>query len=388
MVNRPRGWRYRLAVDCPSAVGAVLWTSWCSGRIWFDACFTIIYGVAVRFHSVENPLFPNDPYVIQAWYGVSGTLLFLSVFSSLAIAQLIRGLERSLVDLEAPRQHLAEADFNNLLLPILMGSEEARDMAPAGSLQRQCLDTVIISAERASNLVRRILNVSHHSTVDPRPMPVAPVLQEGVALLRSSTPANIDIHCEINADEACILADPDSFNQIVMNLGTNACLAMKARGGTLRLRLCRLAGKNQIQLDVEDTGAGIPLEIQDRILDPFFTTRESGSGTGLGLSIVHRLVTAMAGTISLHSEPGSGTRFSLLFDEVPAVTDLYAASSQSVDEELKPQRRMRVLIVDDEEMVRATLRNTLVREGYEVVDTGSPTFALQQLQEVPAFVDR
>lgn len=376
----------------------------------------IAYGVALRLHSLETPLFPNPPFDTQAWYGVSGTLIFLATFSSLAIAQLIKGLEASLADLESSRQHLAEAlsereqlqeqllhsqklsalgtltsgiahDFNNLLLPVLMASEEARELAPTGSLQEQYLDTVILSAERARNLVRRILSVSHNASAEPHSMRVAPVLQEGVALLRSSTSANIAIRCEIDAEDVCIMADPDSLNQIVMNLGTNACLAMKERGGTLVFRLRQLEATKQVQLDVEDTGTGIPAEIQNRIFDPFFTTREPGAGTGLGLSIVHRLVTAMGGNITFQSSAGKGTCFTLTFDEVAEATDAPEPRMEIAEAPSHPQRKMRVLIVDDEEMVRATLRSTLVREGYDVMDTGSPVFALQHLSEATAAID-
>lgn len=376
----------------------------------------IIYGVVLRFHSPENPLFPSEPYDPQSWYGVSGTLIFLAALSSLAIAQLIKGLEATLVDLEASRRHLTEAlsereqlqeqllhsqklsalgtltsgiahDFNNLLLPVLMASEEARELAPSGSLQKQYLDTVILSAERARNLVRRILSVGHNASAAPHAMKVEPVLLEGVALLRSSTLANIDIQCEISAGDACIMADSDSLNQIIMNLGTNACLAMKETGGTLVFRLRRLSAARKLQLEIEDTGMGIPVEIHHRIFDPFFTTRAPGSGTGLGLSIVHRLVTAMGGTIAFRSTPDVGTCFTLTFDEVAPPANMDRLGAEIVEELPVPKRKLRVLIVDDEEMVRATLRNTLVREGYDVMDTGSPVFALQQLGAKPATVD-
>src|SRR5690606_216125 len=226
-------------------------------------------------------------------------------------------------------------DFNNILVPILVASEEARDEAPPNSAQREHLDHVISSALRARNLIRRILDFSRSADVERRPVAVEPVLREVGALLRSSAPAGIRIEYRLNAPDAHVLADPGELHQVLMNLGTNAYLAMKNGGGTLTLSLERQLEDGMVVMGVEDTGTGIPPELQDRIFDPFFTTRESGAGTGLGLAIVQRLVSAMAGTVEFESEPGRGTVFRLRFPEVPG--DVQAADAEPAEHH--PARR-------------------------------------------------
>ncbi len=378
----------------------------------------VFYGILLQFHTPETSLFPFEPYDVLSWFGVSGSLLFLSMLSSLAIAQLLKGTEESLVDLEASRRQLAKAlteqkqlqeqlshsqklsalgtlssgiahDFNNLLSPILISSEEMRELLPTDSVEHKQIDTIIQSAERARNLVRRILSFSHNVSTDPYALEVAPVLREGVALLRSSTSANIEMSCQVLAEDACILADPDSLMQIVMNLGTNACSAMGAAGGILEFKLYRSANEASIVLEVKDSGSGIPDSIRDQIFDPFFTTREPGKGTGLGLSIVHKLVTTFSGKISLVSEPGKGTCFTLEFPEVKKVKDHVPDVQLVADtqQQKKLPRSISILILDDEEMVRSTLRSVLVREGFNVTDTGNPSFALRQIKESPESAD-
>jgi CheY-like chemotaxis protein len=278
-------------------------------------------------------------------------------------------------------------DFNNILVPILMASEEARDESPPGSRQRGHLDSVIASATRARNLVRRILDFSRSPSVERRPTAIEPILLEVGALLRSSAPAGIDIHYRIEAAGAHVLADAGELHQILMNLGTNAYLAMKETGGTLTLAVHRPA-PGKVQIDVSDSGAGIPRDLHDRIFDPFFTTRSPGSGTGLGLAIVHRLVTAMAGTVSFDSEPGRGTRFSLSFDEAePDVPGAPVHDSDGQPEGPEAGARGRVLVVDDEELVRGLLAVILSRTGYQVREAASPESALRQVHDEPDGVD-
>jgi len=381
------------------------------------AAASVLFGLLLPLHQA-GVLVRGPPYDLMAWLGSSGSLIFLSALLSLSIARLLRGLESSLIEQETGNRRLAEAleereqlqeqllhnqkqsalgtlasgiahDFNNLLVPILMASEEARDEAPASSRQRHHLDAVINSALRARDLVRRILAFSRSTEVDRRPLAVEPLLREVGGLLRSSAPAGISFEFHFNAPDAHVLADPGELHQIIMNLGTNAILAMKDQGGNLRLALRREPDARELTIEVCDTGPGIPVELHDRIFDPFFSTREPGTGTGLGLAIVDRLTTALGGSISFHSTTGEGTCFVLRLAEVAG--DSPAADTAEETPDASPLAAaggaLTILVVDDEELVRATTTMILKRHGYDVREAASGESALRQIHEDNASVD-
>ncbi len=372
----------------------------------------LAYGALLVFVQSPSPAYGEVVYTLESWLGVSGTLLFLCLLGSLTTARVLDSLETTMVELESSRQRIAESlkereqlqdqllhsqklsalgtmasgiahDFNNLLQPILMASEEARELAPPDSTQRQHINNAITSAERAAHLVKRILSFSQQHDANASSTPVAPVLHETAALLRSSMPANISIRETINAPDVCILATPDMLHQILMNLGTNGCLAMKPAGGTLEFRLDLLGSGDQVLLTVSDTGTGIPPAIHHRIFEPFFTTRAAGEGTGLGLAIVHKLVTQLGGSIRLSSRPQQGTEFALKFRTVAPPLQTPVSDDGITNVSADPSSPYRVLVVDDEELVRATIRMTLQREGMQVIEFDSPGAALQYLETNP-----
>jgi len=370
------------------------------------------YGALLVLAQAPDPAYGDLGYTLESWFGVSGTLLFLCALGSLTAARLLANLEATINELESSRQRIAESlkereqlqeqllhsqklsalgimasgiahDFNNLLLPMLMASEEARELAPVGSTQRQHIDNTIVSAERAAHLVKRILSFSQHNNTDASSTPVAPALCETAALLRSTMPANIAITTTINASDACILASADMLHQITMNLGTNACLAMKPRGGELAFKLDLSDSGEHVVLTVNDTGPGVPEDIQHRIFEPFFTTRDAGEGTGLGLAIVHKLVTELGGSIRVDSRPDVGTVFTLTFRTTPAAAAISGAVSSytTTPETTQSPAAYRVMVVDDEELVLATIRMTLQREGFYVIEHASAAPALRHLQD-------
>jgi signal transduction histidine kinase/CheY-like chemotaxis protein len=370
---------------------------------------TVAYGLLLALASVPNPLSDVLVYDLFSWAAVSGTLIFLAAMVSVATARLLDGLEQSLVAQEEARQQIAEAlnereqlqeqllhsqklsalgtmasgiahDFNNLLVPILMASEAARDDARAGSAQQGHLDNVILSAERARDLIRRLLSVSQNQQQKTIPVAIAPVLRETAALLRSSMPSGIQIDCQIENAAACVMSTPDALQQITMNLGTNACLAVKADGGRVILRQRRDPTAQRILIEVSDTGPGIPAHVQPHIFEPFFTTRAPGEGTGLGLSIVHRLVSDIGGRITFSSIPGQGTTFSVSLPEINQTT-VPAAAPGSADAHKAQIPSLRILVVDDEELVRATLRMILQNAGHQIVEADSAAAARAMLEQ-------
>ena len=231
-----------------------------------------------------------------------------------------------------------------------------------------------MASERAATLVKQILAFSRQTVIERVPLNPADTVREALKFIRSSLPSTVTIQQQIESAVRTILADSTQVHQILMNLCTNACHAMEMAGGTLGITLgnCELARDDLQQypgvtpgrfvvLTVSDTGTGIAPEIQERIFDPYFTTKEVGKGTGMGLSIVHGIVTGYGGFITCEQNTGKGTVFSVYF---PAIDQETVRSDQSV--EVRPAAHERILLVDDEEMLAELGKTMLEYLGYEV----------------------
>lgn len=376
----------------------------------FIVVVTMAYGLLLALSSAPNPLSELLVYDLFSWSGVAGTLIFLAAMVSMAIARLLHGMEQSLIELDNSRQQIADAltereqlqeqllhsqklsalgtmasgiahDFNNLLVPILMASEAARDDSTKDSQQDKHLGNVIMSAERARDLIKRLLSFSQNLPQSSTAVVVSTILKETAAILRSSMPANIFIECDIDDPTASIMASPDALQQITMNLGTNACLAMKKDGG--RLIFCQRINheSDTVRIDVIDNGPGIPPEIHAKIFEPFFTTRAPGEGTGLGLSIVHRLVSDTGGLMAFTSSADKGTVFSIEFPRAHVKSSDSAGDTHtSTEQQYEIPKSLNILIVDDEELIRGTLRMILEHAHHRVHEADSAQVALDILQ--------
>ncbi|MCX5875604.1 MAG: GAF domain-containing protein [Deltaproteobacteria bacterium] len=275
-------------------------------------------------------------------------------------------------------------DFNNMLTPILGYTELVMAKLPPGDTLRHELGEVKKSALRAKDLVRRILAFSRQKGPELVCMALPPVLEECLKMLRSTLPATIAFHEDIAADCGQIMADPIQIQQILINLCTNAAHAMEGNGGTLEVSL-REIGVNQgdtlagqecrsgkyLRLVVSDTGCGMDKATLERIFEPYFTTKEQGKGTGIGLALVHGIVKGHGGYLSVYSEPGQGTAFSLYF---PVGCDFDEQSFKAMDTSV-PHGSERVLLVDDEEDVLTMLKEMSEYLGYQVTAVSDSTEA-------------
>jgi two-component system, cell cycle sensor histidine kinase and response regulator CckA len=195
--------------------------------------------------------------------------------------------------------------------------------------------------------------------------------------MRASLPATIEIKQYLNSEKN-VCAGATNIHQVLMNLCTNAGHAMRNTGGVLTVRLvdAQLEEKDMIQhigvgpgkymkISVEDTGHGIPRDIQKRVFDPFFTTKALGEGTGMGLSAAHGIVRELGGVVTLTSEVGKGTVFDVLLPvimEVPRTKmETMAASIEMIAGGTE-----RILFVDDEQLQQELARESLGRMGYTV----------------------
>ena len=272
-------------------------------------------------------------------------------------------------------------DFNNILAAIIGYAEMARDEALPE--ENGNLSQVLISANRAKELVRQILSFSRQSPENRHSVKVQPLVREVVKMLRASIPSTIRITENIDSRCGAIMADPTQISQITMNLCSNAFQAMEKTGGLLSVSLTPLAISLQqipeagdlapgeyIELAVGDTGSGIRPDIADRIFDPYFTTKKIGEGTGLGLSITQGIVKSFDGAIRVESVMGQGTTFRVYF---PCIRE--EVQEADLNQEV-PCGKGRILFVDDETVLVQMGKVMLERLGYTVTSCTSSTEAL------------
>lgn len=210
-------------------------------------------------------------------------------------------------------------DFNNILHPIIGNLERLiADTAHDNKIQTP-LENILNGANRASTLVKQILSFSHREELDIHPVKIQPIISEVIKLSRSSLPATIKIIQTI--DDGCgeVLVDPTHIYQIAMNLITNAAHAMGQNEGILDVTLkeisiigtpsecLSLKPGTYVCLCIADTGEGIDAAIVNRVFEPYFTTKKTGSG--LGLSVISRIINQYGGDICFSSEPGHGSLF-------------------------------------------------------------------------------
>lgn len=282
-------------------------------------------------------------------------------------------------------------DFNNILAAMLGYTEIARDEIAAGSQAASDLDQVMAAGLRAKELIQQILTFSRRTETEKMVIQPAVLVKETIKLLRSSLPATIAIEQQIAGDCGFILADPTQIHQILMNFCTNALHAMEEKGGTLTISLQpkTLTGSDLrrepgvqpgkfIRLSVADTGSGIAPEIQDKIFEPYFTTKGVGKGTGMGLSIVHGIVKECHGFITCRSTLGEGTEFEVF---LPVIADLPPPAAEHPAD--RQGGNERILLVDDEEILAQMGKTALERLGYRVTVTTASAEALAMFREQP-----
>ncbi|MCK5194163.1 MAG: response regulator, partial [Desulfobulbaceae bacterium] len=286
-------------------------------------------------------------------------------------------------------------DFNNILAAILGFTDLALLTGAKNGETRQHLEKVIQSGIRARDLVQQILTFSRRTEKERIATKVTPIVKEALKLLRATLPATIQISQHMESENDMIIADPVQIHQVLMNLCTNAKHAMQSAGGVLDVSLTDVtleseesAGQYQLSpgrflmLQVSDTGDGIPLEIRDRIFDPYFTTKAKGEGTGLGLSVVHGIVKDHGGGIHLISEPGKGTSFQVFF---PALEGHEKAERKTVKPVLRGSET--ILLVDDEQFIVESYGEMLKSLGYKVIAETSSKKALEAFRAQPEKFD-
>ncbi len=283
-------------------------------------------------------------------------------------------------------------DFNNILTPVFGYLQLAMLKAEDDSELQSDLGEVMKAAKRAGELVKQILAFSRSESGDHYPFQVHVVVKEVLQLLRASIPRSIEMKTDIDTHCGLVLADPTQIHQILMNLCTNAYHAMRDPGGVLHVSLIplKIADGDRpensnlepgpyLKLEVSDTGHGIDPRLQERIFEPYFTTKVTGEGTGMGLSVVHGIVTAIGGHIEVRSEPGRGSTFRVY---LPVISESRLEKG-TLPEGHIPRGDETIILVDDEESVVEVEMAMLTRLGYNVQTFTAPLEALERFRADP-----
>jgi PAS domain S-box-containing protein len=279
-------------------------------------------------------------------------------------------------------------DFNNVLT-VIIGLTSDLIETPTGAIPhhvRKDLEEIRLAGERAASLTQQLLAFSRKQIVRPMVLNLNTVVARIEMMLRRLIGEDIELRSMLADDLGRVRADAGQIEQVLVNLAVNARDAMPA-GGKLTIETGNVALDREYarghvsvapgryaMIAVSDTGVGIPPEVQARLFEPFFTTKELGRGTGLGLATVYGIVKQSGGNIWVYSEPDKGATFKIY---LPLVDEPVAAAEPPRRAAEAQKGSETVLIVEDEEAVRALAGRTLLRDGYTVLEARSSEEALR-----------
>jgi signal transduction histidine kinase len=204
-------------------------------------------------------------------------------------------------------------EINNSLVPVIALTKRVRDKLPPDSRERRSLEMVFEGGRKSQELVRQVLAFSRNRRDTQRQelFDLAATVEDAMSMMRATLPATIKIEQQIDQVPP-LLGDPDRLHQVLVNLVTNASLAIGSTMGTISVALGLAEGGDRVRLSVADTGCGMDEATLARIFEPFFTTRNVGQGTGLGLAMVDATIKNHDGRIEVSSVPGRGSRFDIV----------------------------------------------------------------------------
>jgi two-component system, cell cycle sensor histidine kinase and response regulator CckA len=271
-------------------------------------------------------------------------------------------------------------DFNNLLTIITGYGQLISGNLPDDDPNRHSAEQIVKAGERAAALTRQLLAFSRRQVLQPKVLDLNMLVKALSTMLQRLIGEDIDLRLVLDAELGRVNADPGQLEQVLMNLVINARDAMP-QGGTLTMETANvnldeeyakshLASKAgpRVMLAVSDTGYGMDESTRARLFEPFFTTKTPGKGTGLGLATVFGIIKQSGGGLDVTSEPGRGTTVRVYLPSInqPVVTEaevVHNASSPGTET---------ILLVEDDEMVRTLVRETLEREGYKLLEAAEP----------------
>ncbi len=280
-------------------------------------------------------------------------------------------------------------DFNNFLTVIRGYTELLLDPKTPQDQVHQRVEAIQVAADRSASLTRQLLAFSRKQLLELKVLNLNSIVRELERLLRPLIGENIQITSSLGVDLGPVRADVGQIEQVIMNLVINSRDAMP-KGGRIRIETANVILDESVRqkhsyvqpgsyvmLAVVDNGQGMDATTQARIFEPYFTTKQEGKGTGLGLSTVYGIIKQLRGYILAESVPGMGSTFRIYLPNVEEIAEVTApAQSQPQPASATVRGSETVLLVEDEESVRSLIRETLLTQGYKVLEAESGETAL------------
>lgn len=282
-------------------------------------------------------------------------------------------------------------DFNNILGAIMGNIELLEIQTKVDDKTQKRFDTIKHSSQRAADLTRQLLGFSRTEATTTKVTNINQMIESMQTLIIHSLTPQVEVKHVLAEDLWPTKIDPGDFEDALLNLILNARDAMGGRGKlTIETRnsvldesYCALnpdvTPGEYVELAISDSGEGIPLALQDRIFEPFFTSKAQGKGTGLGLAMVFGFVNRSSGNIKLYSEPGIGTTFRIYLPHSEEEEKTLSESDKQT--ESVPRGHETILVVDDEKSLLELVNETLQRQGYKVLTASNGAQALSKLTD-------
>ncbi|MFW5833186.1 MAG: PAS domain-containing protein [Pseudomonadota bacterium] len=278
-------------------------------------------------------------------------------------------------------------DFNNLLT-IILGNAELLEMDARDETTRESARIIVQAAERGADLTANLLAFARRQPLQPRPTDLNALIRDSAALFHQGVHEGITVEFHLAADAPVATIDPNKLQAALLNLVVNSRHALVDHGtirittANVQLEAAREPAQPSLQpgayvaVTVTDDGPGMSAEVVDQAFDPFFTTKPAGRGTGLGLSSVYGFAKQSGGDAVINSRPGGGTSITLY---LPRAQRPASMADDQGPPNTAPGRGQHVLLVEDDDALRAHTAGQLRRMGYRVTPTADAEEALQRL---------
>jgi PAS domain S-box-containing protein len=287
-------------------------------------------------------------------------------------------------------------DFNNILTGIVGFADLAREQVDPDTEVADSLQEITAATRRARDLVHQILAFSRKDDARKAPVALGPLVEETRRLIRATFPATVQITVATEAAEQMIVeGDATLLQQSLLNLCLNAEHATRGRPERIvgislttevidehEARRRALRPGRYARLAVRDSGHGMSPALIDRVLEPFFTTKPVGEGTGLGLAMVHGVVTTTGGTVEIESTPDVSTTVTMVLPLATARVTRAASTARA-----STSRQLRVIVVDDEPMIRKVVARLLTRHGHTPLVAATVDIAQELLNDPSQQID-